>query len=366
MNTIKVAILAGVSLAALGAVSAVPVLAQSASHLESALDDSGTMRRVDKDELRVLEKLVALGAKPLGTLSVDETRKAPSVADAVKGVLEDDGKDPLAPVAAMRVKTVDLTYPTGGGTQPVRVYTPEGLRGPLPVIVFYHGGGWVLADIGAYAASATALARKADAIVVSVEYRHAPENKFPAAHDDAFNAYKWVLANAPQWSGDPGRVAVAGESAGGNLALNVAIMARDAKVRAPLHVLAIYPVAGTDLTTPSYVKNEHALPLSRPAMEWFFANTVKDGADKGDPRLNLVKADLKALPPTTILTAEIDPLMSDGQALADAMKAAGDTVTYRNYEGVTHEFFGTAAVVRKAEQAQDFAAERLQAALLKE
>src|SRR3954451_9918065 len=111
----------------------------------------------------------------------------------------------------------------------------------MPVIVYYHGGVWVIADINTYEASAMALAKKARAIVVSVEYRHAPENKFPAAHEDAFAAYQWALKNAQQWGGDPTRVAVAGESAGGNLAANVAIMARDQNVQKPVHMLLVYP-----------------------------------------------------------------------------------------------------------------------------
>lgn len=181
--------------------------------------DSGTMKRADKDMLRVLQTMQQLGVKPIESRTVEEARTQPTPGDAAKAILKAGGKDPVALMAAMKVSKKDMTYPVSGGTQPVRVYTPENAgSGALPVIVYYHGGGWVIADLDTYEASAMALAKKANAIVVSVEYRHAPENKFPAAHEDAFAAYKWVLANAGQFGGDAAKLAVAGESAGGNLA----------------------------------------------------------------------------------------------------------------------------------------------------
>src|ERR687898_2488140 len=160
------------------------------------MDDSGTMKRADNDMGRVIAKLQQLGAKPIGTQSVEDTRKGPTPADAVKAVLKDQGKDPDALMAQMKVIKQDITYSSPAGDLPARVYKPEGTQGPLPVVVFYHGGGWVIADINTYEASAMALAKKANAIVVSVEYRHAPEHKFPAAHEDAIAAYSWVITNA--------------------------------------------------------------------------------------------------------------------------------------------------------------------------
>ncbi len=326
--------------------------------------DSGTMKRADKDMLAVLKKLGDLGAKPIESRSVAEARAQPTPADAVKAVLKDRGKDPVALMAAMKVSKKDMTYPTAGGTQAIRLYTSEGAgTGPLPVIVYYHGGGWVIADIDTYEASAMALAKKSGAIVASVEYRRAPENKFPAAHQDAFAAYQWVLANAGQFGGDPARVAVAGESAGGNLATNVAIMARDQKVQAPVHMLIVYPVAGTNMTTPSYIANQNAMPLSKGAMGWFVDKVLATPDDAMSPMLNLTTAvDLKGLPSATVITDSIDPLMSEGQMLAEKLKAAGVTTTYKNYEGVTHEFFGMGAVVPEAEAAEDLAAHDLKAA----
>lgn len=363
MTTFKLRALAAASIGAVMGLSTMPTesCAQTVQPSAMTTDDSGTMQRADKDMKRVLQKLLQLGAKPIGTQSVAQTRQGPTPADAVKAVLKDEGKDPAGLMAQMKVKKQDMSYPTAGGSQPIRIYTPEDAgAGPLPVIVYYHGGGWVIADIDTYESSAMALAKKAKAIVASVEYRHAPENKFPAAHDDAFAAYQWVLKNAGQFGGDPSRVALAGESAGGNLATNVAITARDQKVQAPLYMLLVYPVAGTNMDTPSYQENSNAVPLSKLAMEWFVKNTIRNEEDLQDPRLDLVgKANLKGLPPTTVITAEIDPLMSEGKMLADKLKEAGVKTSYHHHEGVAHEFFGMDAVVADAASAQDMAAKQL-------
>lgn len=354
-------LLATLSLGAL--LAAMPPLhAQGSAPAET----SNTMERARPDMRRVIEKLMQLGAKPLGTQSVEATRAGPTPADAVKALLRDAGKDPAALMAATGVKITNMAYPTAGGTQAIRIYTPGGAAAgqALPVIVFIHGGGWVIADLDTYESSAVALAKKTGAIVASVEYRHAPENRFPAAHDDTVAAYKWVLQNAASFGADPKRIAVAGESAGGNMALDVAIAARDQKLQMPAHMLLVYPVAGTDLTTPSYKENEKAVPLSKAAIEWFVKNTIQSPADLQDPRLNVVgHANLRGLPPATIINAGIDPLASDGQLLAEKLQAAGVKVTRHLYPAVTHEFFGMDAVVADAATAQDVAASDLRAAL---
>lgn len=325
-----------------------------------------TLDQADSDMDLVITKLQQLGAKPLGTQTVEETRKGPTPADAVKAVLRDQGKDPQQVLTALGVTKQDLSYPTAGGEQPIRIYTPQGQapQGGWPVVVYYHGGGWVIADIGTYEASAMALASKAQAIVASAEYRHAPEHKFPAAHQDAVAAYDWVAKNAARFGGNPQKLAVAGESAGGNLALNVAIAARDQKLPTPRHMLLVYPLAGISTKTGSYVENANAVPLSRAAMEWFFKNATSGPKDLQDPRLDLVgKADLRGLPSATVVTAHIDPLRSEGEDLAEKLEEAGSDVEHEDYKGVTHEFFGMAPMVADAEEAQSFAAERLKAAL---
>lgn len=360
-------LLAGVALTTASAAWAQAPVPETVPAMVAENPDSGTMKRADKDMLRVLETMSALGAKPIESRTVEEARTQPSPGDAVKAILKAEGKDSAAMMAAMKVSKKDMIYPTADGTQPVRIYTPEGAgSGPMPVIVYYHGGGWVIANLDTYESSAIALAKKANAVVVSVEYRHAPENKFPAAHEDAFAAYKWVLSNANQFGGDAAKVAVAGESAGGNLAANVAIMARDGKVQMPVHMVLVYPVAGTDMSTPSYIANQNAMPLSKGAMGWFFDKTLAKPEDAKNPMLNLTTiADLKGLPPATVINAEIDPLLSDGTMLVDKLKAAGVKTMHVTYKGVTHEFFGLDAVVADAKAAQDVAARDLKAAFAK-
>jgi acetyl esterase/lipase len=214
-----------------------------------------------------------------------------------------------------------------------------------------------------YDGGARGLAKSANAVVVSVDYRRAPENKFPAAHEDAVAAYRWAAQNAASIKGDSSRMALAGESAGGNLAVATAIAVRDQRLTAPKHVLAVYPVAQTDTTTPSYNTYADAKPLNRPMMNWFVKHTVRSEADLKDPRLNLVGASLQGLPPVTIVNAEIDPLRDDGMMLERALRDAGVAVERRVYDGVAHEFFGMAAVEDKAKEAQQYAGDRLKASL---
>ncbi len=231
------------------------------------------------------------------------------------------------------------------------------------MILYFHGGGWVIADKEVYDAGARGLAAESNAIVVSVDYRQAPEHKFPAAWDDALAAYRWLTKNASFIGGDPARLALAGESAGGNLAVATAIAARDAGLAAPRHVLAVYPVAQTSLNTESYLENAIAKPLNRAMVQWFVEHLIRSEADLKDTRLQLIEADLAGLPPVTIINARLDPLRSDGAKLEDALRDAGVPVERRDYEGVPHEFFGAAAVLHKAKQAQAYAGQRLSAAL---
>ena len=269
------------SLATFAALGIALSIVATPSPLRAKSDDSNTLQRADKSGMdQVIKKLQQLGAKPVQDLSVEDVRKQPTPADAVKAVLKEQGKDPSALMAALKVSKKDLTYPTAGGDQTIRIYTPQDASGPLPVIVYYHGGGWVIADLDTYESSAMALAKKTNAVVASVEYRKGPEHKFPAAHEDAFAAYKWVLANAASFNGDVARIAIAGESAGGNMALTTTIMARDQKIKMPVHIFSVHPVAGTDLTTESYKKNANARPLSKGGIEWFVDKYLGKPADK--------------------------------------------------------------------------------------
>jgi acetyl esterase len=251
--------------------------------------------------------------------------------------------------------------PGAGGT-PIRVvlYSPQGASSSAPVIVYFHGGGWVIGSPEVYEYSTLALAQNTGAVVMSVDYRLAPENKFPTAHEDAYAAYKWVKENAASIGGNAAKVAVAGESAGGNMAVTVAMMARDRGLGLPVHILSVFPVANNDLFSPSYNQYANAVPLSRPLVQWFVERYFNTPADGDSPLISLTDvANLSGLPPTTIIGAEIDPLQSEGMALREKLKQQGVQVTYQLYEGVTHEFFGMYAVVPEAAQAQELAATQL-------
>jgi acetyl esterase/lipase len=315
-----------------------------------------TMAAPNAQMAAVLDTLGALGGKPIETLTPAQARKQPTPADAAKKVMAAQGK-PTAPDPA--VKSMDRTIPGPAGALPVRVYTPASGKGPFPVVVYYHGGGWVIANKEVYDGGARALSKMANAVVVSVDYRQGPEHKFPAAHDDAFATYQWALANAASIGGDPKRVALAGESAGGGLAVATAIMARDKQVQMPVAIVSVYPIAGTDTTTASYVENANAKPLNRAMMSWFFENYLNGPKDRADPRLNLVAADLKGLPPTTIINAQIDPLRTEGEMLAEKLRGAGVSVEQKTYDGVSHEFFGMGQVVDSAMDAEQMAAAAL-------
>ena len=313
----------------------------------------------DSQMQAVLDELAKLNPKPLPTLTAGEARKQPSPADAVKALLTKQGKS-LEPEAVKKVENKTITGKVG--SIPIRIYTPKG-DGPFPVILYFHGGGWVIADLDTYDASPRALANASNAIVVSSHYRQAPEHKFPAAHDDAHASYKWVLKNAQEFNGDAKRVALVGESAGGNLAASVSVLAREHKMQMPLHQVLIYPIADNETDTASYIENANAKPLDLAGMQWFFKQYLNTPTDGENHMISLLdEKNLKGLPPTTIITAQIDPLRSEGSAYALALKKAGVKTRYQNYKGVTHEFFGMAAVVDKAKEAQKFAAQGLKEA----
>ncbi len=308
----------------------------------------------------VLDALMAMGLKPYHTLTPQAARLQPTFTDGVMAVLRQQGRPTTPPPG-----TTERNITIGGaaGNLNALMITPTNVRGPLPVILYFHGGGWVLANPKVYAGGAHGLARQAQAIVVSVDYRLAPEAAFPAQHDDALASYRWLLANAGRYGGDPARIAFAGESAGGNLAVATAMLARDAGLQMPRHIVSIYPIAGNDLNTPSYRENSNAMPLGRALMAWFFRYTARTPADLMDPRINLVNANLSGLPPVSIVAAQIDPLRSEGETLAQRLSAAGVSVERQEYAGVTHEFFGADAVIPAAARAQQWAGQRLRAAL---
>jgi acetyl esterase len=307
----------------------------------------------------VLDQLTALGAKPIETLTPAAARTQPGPPDAVKAVLTKQGRS-TAPEAVGSVVDRTITGPVG--PLAVRVYTPAG-TGPFPVVFYIHGGGWVIATIDTYDSSARALTNAANAIVVSTEYNKAPEFKFPTAHNDTYAAYKWTLTNAASLNGLPTKVAIAGESAGGNMAASITMRAKADGVQMPVHQVLVYPVTNYAFNSPSQQQNAKAMPLGTATLAWFYEKYLPTAADGANPQFSVLQAtSLAGLPTATVITADIDPLRSEGRAYADKLQAAGVATKWQNFEGVTHEFFGMGAVVDQAKSAVSFAGNELKAA----
>jgi acetyl esterase len=239
---------------------------------------------------------------------------------------------------------VDRTLPGPAGEISIRIYTPVG-AGPFGVFVFYHGGGWVIGDLDTHDSECRALCTEAGCIVVSVDYRLAPEHPYPAAADDAFAALRWVGENAAEIGGDPHRLAVGGDSAGGNLAAVASLLARDAGGPELRFQLLVYPVV--DLRYPSEFasrkENEEGPFLTLEVMEWFerhyFSSGIGD-AGRQEPKASpLLALSLAGLPPALVVTAELDPLRDEGEAYAAALTSAGVSTTLHRYDGMPHMFF---------------------------
>jgi acetyl esterase/lipase len=347
----------------LAAALGVALLCQAAAAADKLDARTGTRYKADKDMAAVLDALAGMSPKPIETLSVEEARRQPTPADAALAVLKMKEKETDPAKLVPDVTASDRTVPGAAGALPARVYTPKDNAGPYPVIVYFHGGGWVLASKEVYDGAPRALSGLVKAVVLSVDYRLAPEHKFPAQHDDALAVYHWVAEHAAELGGDPKRLALAGESAGGNLALSTAVSARQAGMTPPQHVLAVYPVVQLDdLDTPSYRDSAQARPLNKAMMGWFADKVFSSPGQKQDPRVDLLHAELRILPTVTLINAQIDPLRSDGELLEEAMKKANVSFQSQTFKGVTHEFFGMAPVVGNAGSAQHLAAKELRQA----
>jgi len=246
-----------------------------------------------------------------------------------------------------------------GGHVPVRIYEPDG-PGPHPGLVYFHGGGWVIGSVDSHDPLCRALTNATGAVVVSVDYRLAPEHTFPAAAEDAYAATEWVVARATELGVDPGRLAVAGDSAGGNLAAVVSLMARDRDGPEIAYQLPIYPVTDHTLAYDSYPENAEWGPTSQ-AMGWFWDHYLARDVDAYNPyAAPLWARSLSDLPPATVVTAGFDCLRDEGAAYAERLEAEGVEATRRHYEGMTHGFMsilGDPDLSRAREAVDDVAAD---------
>jgi acetyl esterase/lipase len=246
------------------------------------------------------------------------------------------------------------------GDVPVRVYWPDE-QANRPVLVWLHGGGWVLGSVETHDNHCRQLCDEVGAIVVSVDYRLAPETKFPGALEDCVAAWQWVTAHASELGGDPNRVAIAGDSAGGNLAAAVCLVAREQGLRAPEFQLLVYPVTDYEFGSASMVDNASGYGLEADHMRWFFEHYARTPADYDDWRMSPLRADLHDLPPALVITAEYDPLRDQGEAYAAKLEAAGVETALMRADGVFHGFFGLHAFIEPAQEPWDGAVELLRA-----
>ncbi|NMI00963.1 alpha/beta hydrolase [Pseudonocardia acidicola] len=277
---------------------------------------------------QLLDALAQAGLPPFEQMTVPQAR------EATKGFLDLQGEP-------KEIAVENRTIPGPEGEIPVRIYTPEG-SGGKPVIVYFHGGGWVIGELDTVDRPVRGIANRTGAVIVSVDYRLAPEHRYPAAFDDSYAATVWVAEHAAELGGDPARIAVAGDSAGGNLAAAVALAARDRGGPNLVAQLLIYPVTDFAFSTRSYEENGEGYLLQRGSMTWFWAHYL-GAQDLGkDPYACPARADdLVGLPPAFVATAEFDPLRDEGEAYAERLRESGVDVTAKRYDGMVHGFAWT-------------------------
>jgi len=295
----------------------------------------------------ILDQMASLNLPPLWEQSAEDARAASAARR-----LPPSNPDPVA-------ESIDRTFPGLGGDVPVRIYKPN-YESDLPILVWFHGGGWVLGDLEMADPTARALAHRSGVIVVSVDYRLAPEHRYPAAMDDCYAATLWVAQNASEIGGDVNRIAVGGDSAGGNLAAAVALRARDEGTVEISHQLLVYPVTSMDFTSDSYRDNAEGYLLTTKSMRWFWDHYIGPNGNPNDPYASPLAADdLSGLPNAHVITAEYDPLRDEGNAYVARLMDAGVPTVSKCYDGMIHGFFGMSEVLDDAKAAIDSAAQEL-------
>ncbi len=307
---------------------------------------------LDPQASAYLDQMAAV-MPPLDTLTPDVIRAA--IQAQVAQAAEQGAPEPVAQVN-------DRAIPGPAGEIPVRVYTPEG-DGPFPLLVYVHGGGWVICTLDTHDGLCRSLANQAGCVVVSVDYRLAPEHPFPAAPEDCYAATQWVAAHATTLNGDATRVAVGGDSAGGNLAAVVALLARERGGPPLVFQLLIYPATDLRMGSPSIEENAEGYGLTKRDMLWFRGHYLRSEADATDPLASpLLAPDLRGVPPALIITAEYDPLRDEGERYGARLREAGVPVTISRYDGMIHGFTGMGAVMDQGTRSVAECAHALRAA----
>jgi len=296
---------------------------------------------LDPQAQTLVDAMAKLNLKPIEDSTPEEARESMRSRTAALG--------PFAEVAAVSEHRVPVT----DGKITVRLYSPGG-SGPHPVLVFYHGGGWVIGDLDTHDGVCRSLTNAAGCVVASVDYRLAPEAKYPVAAEDSYAALQWIVANAARLKINPWRVAVGGDSAGGNLSAVVALMARDRGGPALVYQALIYPVTNHSLDTPSYHENATGYVLTREAMRWFWRHYLARDEQGREPLASpLMAPSLAGLPPALVITAACDPLRDEGEAYAARLRDAGVPVTLTRYDGMFHGFIRMTRFLDKARAAVD-------------
>ena len=292
---------------------------------------------LDPQARAYLDLMAAAGGPPAESLPPAEAR----------ALMETRPRKPGPAVA----KVEDRLIPGPGPDVPIRIYTPEG-DGPCPVLVWLHGGGWVLGSIETNDATCRALTNEAHCITVSVGYRLAPETKFPGGLEDSYAAAAWAAGNAASFGGDPSRVAIGGASAGGNLAAAVTLLARERGGPRLVHQLLVYPVTDLAQDTDSYRENAEGYGLTRSTMAWYRELYLSNETERANPLVApLQAADLSGLPPALVITAEYDPLRDEGEAYARRLTDAGVRTRCTRYDGMIHLFFNPSLGFEKSFEA---------------
>jgi acetyl esterase len=291
--------------------------------------------RLDPEAEGLLEVMQAAGAPALHTLSVEDARRRMRTAFLTRGV----------PLELTDVQ--DLTIPLAGRGLGLRLYRPA--RGTLPLVVFFHGGGWTLNDLDTHDELCRRLARGSGCLIAAVDYRRAPEHRHPAALEDAYLAYRWLLDNATRLEIDSHIRVVMGESAGATTAAALALLTRDLGAPAPTYQLIAYPVMDTPGRWPSHAQRGSGYTLDREQIQWFESHYLPEGYDRADPYLfPLHAADLSGLAPALVVTAEFDPLRDEGVAYAEKLAEAGVAVEHVHAADQMHGFLLLGKAVRKA------------------